>query len=276
MKTFKHLINEALKFSYSKDDDYYGAKLPYDKSFISLTDWGECQYRIEGLTAGVHSHALKHLDAFDKPFLKKAIKQTKDIMIEYVKQENHDDDYKVTVRDVSGKPISGTDEKKIKNAPQSAVINYLDYLNDQVILKRTPTKFEKVMLHILDAIADRYSECVVEACRDSINLDHKKDAKEVYEILMNRSKVNFSATNRPDRDAVARRLFLDIPNHITVFCDKREKEVRTAYKQFEDDSEVGYLAKLYKYTLDGQHSKIDNPAVEEAFKEIAKPTGKFD
>ena len=85
MPDFKHYLLEAIKFKTGKDDDFFFdnyAIVTFGKNDID-------KYKVEGRTAGLWSHACKHLDEVDKQFVDNIVAQVKRTMIQYVEDDNH-------------------------------------------------------------------------------------------------------------------------------------------------------------------------------------------
>ena len=131
MFAFKDYLIEAIRFSKGRDNDFF------DNQFAIVTfNKGDInKYKVEGRTAGLWSHACKHLDEIDKQFVDNIVQQVKRTLIDYIEQDNHPKAYEFNYFNNNKKKVSGDPLTLIKQASRASIINFLDLVNDKYQLK---------------------------------------------------------------------------------------------------------------------------------------------
>lgn len=80
---FTDFLCEAIKFAKGKDNDYFF----HNYAIITFNKGDVSKYKVEGKTAGLWGHACKHLNQIDWPFVQNVVKQVKQTLIQYVKED---------------------------------------------------------------------------------------------------------------------------------------------------------------------------------------------
>ena len=259
MKTFVQFLEEALRFSKNRDDDYFYG----DKSFISLTKNGKSNYKLEGQTMDRDDHALKHLSEFDKEILTKAVNQVKRQIKQYIAQDKHDDDFQVSVWDSDGRKLEGSDLEVIENASDAAVINYLDYISDKIQMKDKLTKFEYSLKPTLKALGDVFEQCVENVLNNSVDVD-QLDFEQAVSKFKKERKLNFAVTNYWNNKSYPIQVYLDCKKHAVLYINRKYNSVQTMY--ILNDSGVGrfdFLRALMKRRMN--RAEFDNRNTVKAY-----------
>ena len=185
------VLDEAIRFARGKDGDFF-----YDrKQLLTLRKGDKEQYRVEGRTAGLWSHAIKHLEEVRPEFVANIIKQIKNTLVDYVKSGKAPDDFEV--RYFSTETTSKVKEplKLINKAPQAAVINLLDLINDKAMLNKPLTEIEEKLVKYIKALADEYASVIERHMKEAVSLDGLRDVSAVRRAINDAKTISFYATS---------------------------------------------------------------------------------
>lgn len=146
MRSFRQFILEYKGFAPAKDVDFI-----IDDSMIILNKNDVVDYKIEGKTHDMNSHALKHLGEFQPQVVMKIEKKIRD----YIKSKP---ELLATVQiyNINGNFSKEVGEKALNKATPYEVLNYLDVINDRKINGRKLTEYQKDMLPFLKELGKAY------------------------------------------------------------------------------------------------------------------------
>lgn len=225
MKTLTQFLEEALRFAKNRDDDYFYG----DKSFISLTKNGKSFYKLEGTTMDRDDHALKHLIEFDREIVYDTCDYVKRQIKQYIAQDKHDEDFQVSVYDSNGKKLEDDDlQDLIDKASDSAVLNYLDYINDKIQMKDKLTKFEYSLKPALKKLGDVYEQYVENVLNNSVDVD-ELDFDQAVNKFKKERKLNFAVTNYWNNKSYPIQVYVDCKKHAVVYINRKYNSVQTMY-----------------------------------------------
>lgn len=185
-------LSEDIKFAKGKDNDFF-----YDrKQLLTLKKGDKDQYRVEGRTAGLWSHAIKHLEEVRPEFVANVVKQIKNTLVDYVKSGKAPSDFEV--RYFSTETTSKTKEplKLINKAPQPAIINLLDLINDKAMQKKPLSEIEEKLVKHIKTLADEYARIIENHMKEAVNLDIARDTSTVMKLLNEAKTVSFYTSNQ--------------------------------------------------------------------------------
>ena len=167
MLSFKEYLSEDVRFANGKDGDYF-----YDKfALVTFTRNDKREYKIEGKTAGVQSHACKHLDEIRPDFVNDIITQVKNTLAKYITDENHPKDYEFKYYKDQRTEVRGDPLKLLNQAPREAIINFLDLVNDKVMLRKELAPIEQKMKKYLVAMGEEYLKALNSFMDSAVNID---------------------------------------------------------------------------------------------------------
>lgn len=212
MPDFKHYLLEAIKFKTGKDDDFFFdnyAIVTFGKNDID-------KYKVEGRTAGLWSHACKHLDEVDKQFVDNIVAQVKRTMIQYVEDDNHPRTYEVNYFNKDGNKISGSEKDLVNKASRASIINFLDMVNDKVQLEKQLAPIESKMVKFLKALGDRYAQIIEDKINKAVNIDSIESIEDKKKAIDDNAIITFYIRRRFIRSEVDTKIYLDLVNHILI------------------------------------------------------------
>ena len=222
MISFSQFLEEAIRFAKGKDNDYFFrnyAIITFNKGDIS-------KYKVEGNTAGLWSHACKHLNQIDWPFVQNIVKQVKQTLIQYVKEDNHPRSYEFNMFSKDKKKVDGDPKKLIAKAPYASIINFLDMINDKVMLKHQLAPIEEKCVKYLEALGDRYGHFIEQIIAKSEDVDKIERDQDKIKMLETSNFICFNTRN--DNSDVYNKIFLDVANNLMVI--KTGPSVNTCYQ----------------------------------------------
>ena len=193
MFTFAQYLTEAnIRFANAKDVDFYGDIENGKETIITFTKDGIANYKEEGKTHGLWSHALKHLVELDSSFVDNVCVQVKGTMIEYLKEGNYPREFEF--RYFTNKTVSKTKNplKLVNTATRESIINFLDMINDKVISREKLAPVEEKMVKYLKTIGDEYAKHIESIRKASVDLDSAKDVREARQMIRDASVFAFS------------------------------------------------------------------------------------
>lgn len=252
-------LDEAIKFARGKDGDFF-----YDrKQILTLKKGDKEQYRVEGRTAGLWSHAIKHLEEVRPKFVTNVIKQIKTTLIDYVKSGKAPADFEV--RYFSTDTTSKVKEplKLINKAPQAAIINLLDLINDKAMLKKPLTEIEEKLVKHIKALADEYAAVIEGHMKEAVSLDGLKDAQAVRDAMAKAKTVSFYVTSF-DKEM---RIYLNFGERFFIITEA--DGVHTGFQISDTQPNVPSVIKTFMARF-GRKMRFRNYAVYKAFSEFAK------
>lgn len=224
-QAFIKSLSEGVQFVPGRDDDYY-----YDNfQLITFNRNDVRNYKVEGKTAGIESHACKHLDEMDPDFVNSIIQQVRQTMVEYVKNGNYPKSYEFNYfdgyfkmdRSATTNPI-----KAINTAPREAVINFLDLVNDKRLNRKELTPIESKMTKYLDALGKRYNEYIQTVIAQAKSLDVSNYPNVIRSLIKDSPIIKFGVThNRGNKDMI---IYLDFA-HSTI-CMRETDGVHTCFR----------------------------------------------
>lgn len=252
-------LDEAIKFARGKDNDFF-----YDrKQLLTLKKGDKEQYRVEGRTAGLWSHAIKHLEEVRPEFVANVIKQIKTTLIDYVKSGKAPSDFEV--RYFSTDTTSKVKEplKLINKAPQAAIINLLDLINDKAMLKKPLTEIEEKLVKHIKALADEYARVIEGHMKEAVSLDGLKDARAVRDAVMKAKTVSFYVSSF-DKEM---RIYLNFKERFFIITEA--DGVHTGFQISDTQGNITSVIKTFMSRF-GRKMRFRNYAVYKAFSEFAK------
>lgn len=201
----------GLKFVNGQDDDFF-----YDNFKIITFNKGDINnYKLEGRTNGIMSHACKHLSEVNKEFVDNVISQVKNTMIEYVKEDNHPEKYEFRYFSSKGSSSTESPLKLINSAPREAVINFLDLVNDKYILGDTLAPIENKMVKYLKTLAVEYAR-IIKSYMDVADEVEKTDTVvDILEMFKTSDVVAFYVSEQNMRGSDLK-IFLHMKKHAII------------------------------------------------------------
>ena len=223
MFTFKDYLTEAIRFSKGRDNDFF------DNQFAIVTfNKGDInKYKVEGRTAGLWSHACKHLDEIDKQFVDNIVQQVKRTLIDYIEQDNHPKAYEFNYFNNDKKKVNGDPLTLVKQASRASIINFLDLVNDKYQLKDPRAPIEKKMIKYLEALGDKYGSYIEKAIESSTNIDRIEGDEQKTKAFSEKNVIDFVIVGLKGHEAEMR-VYLDIKHDLIVI--KTGPNVNTMYK----------------------------------------------
>lgn len=156
-------------FSYSPDEDFPVGEVA---AVFTIND----EYIEEGLTHGLSSHAIKHLDELQPDIVKKVIADCITVM----KRAPN-----IWLINKSGKVIDQGVSAKTK-LNYDIVLNSLDLINDKICEKKPLTKIEKNLASLLDVLGKAYIKLIdgfSQKATDVMNIESLEAASDKGEII---------------------------------------------------------------------------------------------
>lgn len=167
MQSYYEYIPESVKFAVGKDGDYF-----YDKyALVTFTRNDKRDYKVEGKTAGLQSHACKHLSEIRPEFVNNIVTQVKNTLSQYIADANHPKDYEFKYYKDFRTEVRGDPQKLLNQAPREAIINFLDLVNDKVMMRRPLAPIEQKMRKYLSVMGDEYMKAINSFMDSAVNLD---------------------------------------------------------------------------------------------------------
>lgn len=222
MISFSDFLFEAIKFARGKDNDYFF----HNYAIITFNKGDVSKYKVEGKTAGLWSHACKHMNQIDWPFVQNVVKQVKQTLIQYVREDNHPRTYEFNMFDRDKKKVDGDPKKLIAKAPYASIINFLDMINDKVQLKQPLAPIEEKCVKFLDVLGDKYGEFIENVIEKCVDIDTNDGDQNKYDAIEKNNYICFGARN--DESTVYNKIYLDIQGNIMII--KTGPMVNTCYQ----------------------------------------------
>lgn len=265
MKSIKDYILEALRFKMSKDEDYFYRHF----DIITFIKDEHSQYKKEGKTAGVSSHALKHMGEFNPNYVKTFVQKVKREMRVYHTRVKHPRNYQVRLYSTLRSFDTKDPLKLIDIAPEEAVLNFLDLVNDRRILKEPQTDIGLRMYPLIDEITDEYEKMLEKILHSSVSLDEITSLETMIDVIKSNDTVTFTSINDRNEklfftiDFKKSALIIQIPNEITTtgYVMNRKNQSAPTNKV---EILLLFAEKMFKKTI----SK--NPLVYQAISKITK------
>ena len=276
------ILFEELGFNFAPDSDYHNYS-----NIITFAVGDIEHYRFEGNTHGIVSHALKHLSEFDKPFVIGIVNEIREDMYNYAKlqQEYRDKGEKGKLYDPYYKlayynkriesKISVEDIQDYTVVHNSAILNYLDLINDDVILgKRLPPFADYLQDEYFPRIKERYSQACEYYMRGAKELDGIRNVSDIVDILDNGDTVKFTAIY----GKFPIKVYLNLKKQGMIIVGQNGK-VNSAYRFSKAGREkshdrivhLNYDEMIRLVLLDkGKRWQYRNPIVRDAFKKFVE------
>lgn len=220
---FCRRLSEDVQFVRGRDDDYF-----YDNfQLITFNRNDVRNYKIEGKTAGIDSHACKHLDEIDSAFVDSVLQQVRNAMVEYIRAGNYPKSYEFNYFDgyfKADKTASANPIKAINTAPREAVINFLDLVNDKRLNGKDLAPIEAKMTKFLDTLGAHYDDYIQNLIKNAVSLDSSPYQNEIRNTL-NRSPIVKFGVDRSHRDMI---IYLDFTNN--TICMREMDGVHTCFR----------------------------------------------
>ena len=208
---FTQYLLEALKFKTGKDDDFFFdnyAIITFGKNDID-------RYKVEGRTAGLWSHACKHLDEVDKQFVDNVVAQVKRTLIQYVEDDNHPKTYEVNYFNRDGNKVTGSEKDLVARASRASIINFLDMVNDKVQLDKTLAPIESKMVKYLKSLGNRYGEIIEQKIEQAVDIDKIESIDDKKKAIDESNVITFYI-RRQFTNEVDTKIYLDLKTHIII------------------------------------------------------------
>jgi len=207
---FKDLLEESIRFAKGKDDDFYYKNY----AIVTFTPGDLKKYKVEGKTAGLWSHACKHLSEIDPGFVNNIIRQVKQTIEKYVEDENHPKNYELNLQDQNGKEVSGSEKTLLSRITNASIINFLDLVNDKYQLRQELTPIEKKMVKFLDALGTKYGEFIENVLKKAVDVDQFKHDEEKENAIKKNRYIAFTVVN--NTSGRQQKITLDTKYHILI------------------------------------------------------------
>lgn len=222
MINWEQTLLEALQFAKGRDNDFVA-----DSYAIITFNKGDIKdYKIEGKTAGLWSHACKHLDEIDKQFVDNIVQQVRNLMIEYIDQDNHPKSYEFNYYNGSKRVVKGDPETLAKRATRASIINFLDLVNDKVILQRKLAPIEAKCVKYLKALGRRYGQLLADTVHKAFDIDAVRGVDKKRLELNRQPIVGFEIDHSKINGKVM--IYLDVKNELIII--KTDDEYNTMYR----------------------------------------------
>ena len=252
-------LDEAIKFARGKDNDFF-----YDrKQLLTLKKGDKDQYRVEGRTAGLWSHAIKHLEEVRPEFVANVIKQIKNTLVDYVKSGKAPSDFEV--RYFSTENTSKVKEplKLINKAPQAAIINLLDLINDKAMLKNPLSEIEEKLVKYIKALADEYAGVIEGHMKEATALDGLRDTRAIRDAILKAKTVSFYVSSF-DKEM---RIYLNFKERFFIITEA--DGVHTGFQISDTQPNVTSVLKTFMSRF-GRKMSFRNYNVYKAFSEFTR------
>lgn len=208
MLSFKEYLSEGVRFAAGKDGDYF-----YDKfALVTFTRNDKRNYKVEGQTAGLHSHACKHLAEIRPEFVNDIITQVKNTLAKYITDENHPKEYEFRYYSGINTEVKGDPLKLLNQAPREAIINFLDMVNDKVMLNKELAPIEQKMKKYLSAMGTEYLKALNGFMDNAVNIDDIPYENDARQEVRNNATICFWV-ERNGRDI---KVFLNFANRFMI------------------------------------------------------------
>lgn len=274
------MLKEAI-FNFASDTDYHNYP-----NIITFAIGDFENYRREGNTHGRLSHALKHLSEFKKPFVIAIVNEIRDIMYEYASEQIEIREKKIQSdvfdpyfsmryfdRNVE-KDITVEDILDYVKVPNSAILNYLDLINDDYQMGNKLSPFAKVLYKLFfKRIEVEYSKVCDDLVKNAVDLDRMPTINGIIDTLDNEESVHFSVIFKNHPTSVV----LNLSQQALVVIGQNSK-FNSAYKlngnarNRAHDKIIRMSREEMVYTLltiNGKFWTYRNPRVKEAFRKFA-------
>lgn len=223
MLSFKTYFLESIKFAKGKDNDFFNRQF----AIITFNKGDINNYKVEGRTAGIWSHACKHLDEIDSAFVDNIIQQIKRTLIDYVEQDNHPKAYEFNYFNSDKKIVKGDPLTLVKQASRASIINFLDLVNDKYQLKKELSPIEQKMIKFLEKLGDQYGKHIQTMIDKATNIDRLESDQAKYDAFAKENVIEFSIIGLLNGERPMK-IFLDIPHNYIII--KTGEFVNTMYK----------------------------------------------
>lgn len=223
MRSFKQYFLESIKFAKGKDNDFFNRQF----AIITFNKGDINKYKVEGRTAGIWSHACKHLDEINKAFVDNVVQQVRRTLIDYVEQDNHPKAYEFNYFSDGKKAAKGDPLTLVKQASRASIINFLDLVNDKYQLRQELAPIEKKMIKYLDALGDEYGKHIQKVIDKAVNIDLLGSDQDRYDAFEKQNVICFSIIGLLNGERPMK-VFLDIPHSYIII--KSGEYVNTMYK----------------------------------------------
>lgn len=249
-----------VKFARGKDDDFF-----YNDFRLVTFDPAEFkQYKVEGKTAGIYSHACKHLDEIDESFVSAQLNILRALMKKWLKNPDNAKDFTI---------FSGTGSKRHPEDPvaamdtvaDAALINFLDLVNDKYVLNKPMNGIEKWCIPILKALGVRYAECIKKVI-DSAEVIFSKDSEESVDDALEKNTIRFTVCELAGRRAELN-IYIDFKRNL--ICMQTGKTVLTMFVVGDGGAnKKQFISKIMRRYSHNWH--FYNKALEAALLDAAK------
>lgn len=230
MLSFIEFLQEKINFAKGRDNDFFY----HNYAIITLVKGDINKYKVEGKTAGLWSHACKHLYELDPNYVENIVQQVKNTLIKYVEDDKHPRNYEFKMFSRDKKELSGDPKKLISKAPRASIINFLDLVNDKIMLKKELAPIESKMKKYLESLGDKYGTYIEEIIDKSVDVDQIEREEDKVTALTKERYVSFTVRNT--ETSIFNKLFFDTKNHIVVI--KTNQFVNTCYRVSNSGSTV--------------------------------------
>jgi len=201
----------GIKFVNGRDDDFF-----YDKFKIITFNKDDIKdYKLEGRTAGIMSHACKHLIEVNKEFVDNVISQVKNTIIDYLKEGNYPDKFEFNYFTSKTVHVSSSPMKQVNSAPAEAIINFLDLVNDKYILDKKLAPIEQKMVKYLKSLGEEYGKIIKSYMDKATPIETKAEKSEIIKILNTSDIVSFWISEQTARGSDLQ-VFLNFKNHAII------------------------------------------------------------
>ena len=274
------MLKEA-NFNYASDADYHNGR-----NIITFAIGDFEHYRVEGNTHGRLSHALKHLSEFRKSFVVGLVNEVREDMYKYAKRQlelrgneivdNEYDPYfdlNYYFKD-SNVQITVDDIKNYKVVYNTAILNYLDLINDDYLMgKLLPPFAQFLKSKYFERIEREYSSVCDAIIKNTVSLDNIQSESQIMTLCDTKDSVCFSVIY----NGLPITVILNFKYQALVVIGKNNR-FNSAYKLSNGDSHVSHdrVVRMPREDMvwvllyqKGKRWRYRNPIVREAFRKYA-------
>jgi len=260
MSDFISMIEEALRFAKGKDDDFFNKQF----AIITVNKGDINKYKVEGRTAGIWSHACKHLSEIDQEFVDNIIQQVKRTLIDYVDQDNHPKAYELNYFNNQGTKEEGDPLAMVKKASKASIINFLDLVNDKVQLHDKLSPIEEKMVKFLETLGQRYGAYIEAMMEKAEDIDRLTGVDAKYKAFSSGRIISFNIIGLLGNDRPMK-VYLDLVHDFIII--KTGEFVNTMYKVNYKGSGRKALLRAFNYKV-MKNARFANVDTYRAFSDL--------
>lgn len=223
MQSISAYVTETIRFAKGRDNDFFDNKF----AIITFNKGDINKYKVEGRTAGIWSHACKHLDEIDSKFVDNVVQQVKRTLISYVEQDNHPKAYEFNFFADGKNKVAGDPLTLIKQAPRASIINFLDLVNDKYQIHDDLAPIEKKMIKFLNVLGKKYGQYIENILSKAVSIDSLQGDQAKFDAFGDQDVIAMSIVGLMGNERPMK-VILDIADDLIII--KTGEYVNTMYK----------------------------------------------